>query len=455
MKKQEKIINKLKGKNVAILGFGREGKSTYKYIRKYLPELHLTILDEKDVTGEIQVKNDNNLSFNVGKDYLNNLDLYDMIIKTPGVSLKEVDTNSFKHKITSQIELLLEEYKENVIGITGTKGKSTMCTLLYQIFKNNKKDVFLLGNIGTPIFDEIDNFKDDSILVVEMSSFQIEYLKTAPHIAVILNLFIDHLNHAGSIENYHRSKLNIFKVQNEDDIGIFITDTEPLNTKVRSGKYKHKEYKVAYFKQEDSDIYIEDGYIIFNNEKIFNINEKMNLKGKHIFENLMSILIICEIYKLDRDITLKTIKEFETLPHRMEFVVEKDKIKYYNDSIATVPEATMCSIETINDVDTLITGGSDKGSDYKKFIEFLSKSGIKNIIFMPDTGYMLKEELEKICKDKNLYLIETLKEAVKLAKEITEKGKSCLMSPAAANFTEYANYVAKGEAFKEFVKGSD
>ena len=455
MKKQEKIIEKLKNKNVAILGFGREGISTYKYIRKYLPEKFLTIIDEKDIKDNEFIKGDNNLSFVIGSEYLNNLDIYDLIIKTPGISLKEVEVKSFKHKITSQIELLLEEYKDNVIGITGTKGKSTMCTLLYEIFKNSGKDVFLLGNIGVPVFDEIDNFKDDSILVVEMSSFQIEYLKTAPHIAIILNLFIDHLNHAGSIENYHESKLNIFKVQDKNDIGIFICDVEPLNTKVRNNKYKHKEFKISYEKQVDCDLYMEDGFIIYKGEKIFNTNIEMNLKGKHIFENLMTILLVCELYKIDRNIILKTVKEFKTLPHRMEFVVEKDGIKYYNDSIATVPEATMCSIDTIKDVDTLITGGSDKGSDYKEFIDFLSKSSIKNIIFMPDTGYILKEELEKICKDKNLYLIEKLKDAVDKAKEITDKGKSCLMSPAAANFTEYANYVAKGEAFKEFVKGSD
>lgn len=456
MKKQENIIRKLENKKIAILGFGREGISTYKFIRKHLPNQFLTIIDQNDVSKNELLLNDANLEFIFGPSYLENLERFDIIIKTPGISFKDIDTTRIIDKISSQMELLLEEYKENVIAITGTKGKSTTASLLYQILKNNGKDAYFVGNIGVPVFDEIDNFNEDSILVTEMSSFQIEYLKVAPHIAIVLNLFIDHLNHAGTIENYHNSKLNIFKRQTKNDIGIFITDTEPLNSKVRQNHYEHIQYKVSFDKlKEDNNIYIENGYVIFNGEKIYNVNDERKLMGKHVLENTMTILIVCELLNLNRDITTKTINDFNPLPHRMEFVEEIDEVKYYNDSIATIPEATMCTIETIGDVDTLITGGSDKGSDYNAFIQFLNKSSIENIIFMPDTGYTLKNELEKINKSKNLYLIEKLEDAVSLAKRITKKKKSCLMSPAAANFTEYANYVAKGEAFKKFVKGSD
>lgn len=454
MKQIDKIIKKLENKKIAILGFGREGISTYKFIRKYLPLINLTIIDQADIRNNEILNNDNNVNFVIGENYLENLDIYDLIIKTPGISLKDIDITNIKDKLTSQMELFLEIYKDNSIAITGTKGKSTTASLLYEILKNNGKDAKLIGNIGVPVFDEIENINENTFVILEMSSFQIEYLKVSPHISIILNLFIDHLNHAGSIEAYHNSKLNIFKNQVKDDIGIYISDTEPLNEKVRNNNYIHKQYKVLFNKSNEKNIiYIEDNFVIFNNEKIYDVNSDRKLKGNHVLENIMSILVVCELLKLDRNITNETINNFEPLPHRMEFVIEKEGIKYYNDSIATIPEATMCTIETIGDVDTLITGGSDKGSDYKKFIEFLKVSNIKNIIFMPDTGYLLKEELEKLGTEKNLYLIEKLSEAVKLAKEITEKGKSCLMSPAAANFTEYANYVAKGNAFKELVKG--
>lgn len=454
MNKVLNIINKLKNKNVAILGFGREGISSYKFIRKYLPDQKIIIIDEKDIRDNEILYGDNNIDFVIGKDYLNNLEIYDMVIKTPGIPLKDINISSIK--ITSQMELMLEEYKNNVIGITGTKGKSTTASLLYEIFKNNNKDVYLVGNIGVPVFDEIENFKDNSILIAEMSSFQIEYLDIAPHIAVILNLFIDHLNHAGTIENYHNSKLNIFKKQTKEDIGIYISDTEPLNTKVKNNKYEHIEYNISFNKNnENNNIYVENEFVIFNNEKIYNISDKRNLIGEHILKNIMCDLLISELFKLDRNITNKTINEFETLPHRMEYVGTFNDIKYYNDSIATIPEATMCSIKTISDVDTLIIGGSDKGSNYEELINFLNFSDISNIICMPDTGLALKNGLEKIGTTKKLYFIEKLKDAVSLAKKITQKNKSCLMSPAAANFTEYANYAAKGDAFKEFVKEDD
>ena len=453
MNKIEQIIEKLKNEKIAILGFGKEGISTYEFIRRYLPDKYLEILDLKDIRDNEILTGDNNVGFIIGENYLDSLEKYDLIIKTPGVVLKDIDITNIKDKITSQMELLLEVYKDNTIAITGTKGKTTTASLLYEILKNNNTDARLLGNIGLPVLDEIENINDNTVLVLEMSSFQIEYLKVAPHIAIILNLFIDHLNHAGTVEAYHKSKLNIFEKQNKDDIGIYISDTEPLNEKVRKANYKHISYKVSLDRlDEENNIYVENGYVIFNNERIYNIDDERNLKGVHILKNIMSILVISELFGLDRNITNKTINEFIPLPHRMEFVIEKEGVKYYNDSIATIPEATICSIETLGDIDTLIIGGSDKGSDYNKLIEFLRNSSIRNIIFMPDTGYMLKEELERLGTDKNLYLIEKLADAVKLAKEITEKGKSCLMSPAAANFTEYANYVAKGNAFKELVK---
>ena len=197
-----KIINKLKDKKIAILGFGREGKSTYKFIRKYLPEKELTILDINEINITDQYTN-----VITGKTYLKNLDIYDFIIKTPGISLKDIKDSNILNKITSQLELLLEVYKDNVIGITGTKGKSTTSSLLYEVIKKQKESVYLLGNIGTPVFDNIEEYNKDTILVVEMSSHQLEYIKVSPHIAIILNLFEDHLDHAGTLEHYHANKM--------------------------------------------------------------------------------------------------------------------------------------------------------------------------------------------------------------------------------------------------------
>lgn len=184
---QEEIFRKLEGKKIAILGFGLEGKSTYKFIRKF-SDCVLYILDRKDYSDDELIKNDKNVVV-ISDNYLDNLDSYDVIIKAPGVILKDKDITSFKDKITSQLELLMEVYKDNIIGITGTKGKSTTTTLIYEMFKNSGYDAHLLGNIGKPIFDEIDSFKDDSIIIIEMSALQLEFVKYSPHVALLLNLF--------------------------------------------------------------------------------------------------------------------------------------------------------------------------------------------------------------------------------------------------------------------------
>lgn len=197
----KKIIEKLENKEIAILGFGREGKSTYKFIRKHLPNKNITIIDKN----EIELEDENVIKI-TGKKYLDNLQQYDVIIKSPGISLNNIDISSFQEKITSQLELLLEVNRKNIIGITGTKGKSTTSTLTYEVLKDQLKDVYLLGNIGTPVLDDVENYTENTKLVIEMSSHQLEYIKTSPHIAAILNLYQDHLDHAGSLEHYHHNK---------------------------------------------------------------------------------------------------------------------------------------------------------------------------------------------------------------------------------------------------------
>ena len=240
---QEEIFRKLDGKKIAILGFGMEGKSTYKFIRKF-SNCILYILDQKDYSDDELIKDDSNIVV-ISDNYLSNLDSYDIIIKAPGVVLKDIDVTSFKDKITSQLELLMEVNRKNIIGVTGTKGKSTTTTLIYEMFKNCGYDAHLLGNIGTPIFDDIDNFKDDSILVIEMSALQLEFVNVSPHVAILLNLFEEHLDHAGSVEHYYENKLNIFKYQDKLDTGIYAYDNDNVRKYIDNNIYKQDMVSVS------------------------------------------------------------------------------------------------------------------------------------------------------------------------------------------------------------------
>lgn len=443
----EEIVKKLTGKNIAILGFGKEGKSTFNFIRKHLPDIPLTILDKASITVD-----DDKVTIVSGDDYLNNLEKYDLIIKSPGISLKDIDYSKIQNKITSQLELLLEVNRKNIIGITGTKGKSTTTSLMYEVLKAQRDNVFLLGNIGVPVFDMIEEYNDKSLLVIEMSSHQLEFVKNSPHIAVILNLFQDHLDHDGSLEHYHNNKMNIFKYQTADDYAIYADDNECLNAKMKTLNTDATKFNVRF---DDENIFgnavrIKNDKVFINNELVYTDGER-NLIGNHNLKNIMFVLTICKILGLDFEKARETILSFKGLKYRMEYIGTYHNIKYYNDTIATIPAATENAIEAIGDVDTLIFGGLDRGIDYKEFIDFLKNSKINNLICMPSTGTNIGHLLEN-CTTKNIKYVQTLGEANAMALQYTTPGKSCLLSPAAASYEYFKNFEEKGKAFETIVK---
>lgn len=442
---EDKIYKKLMNKNIAILGFGMEGRSTYNFIRKY-SDMHLTILDKKDYKDDPLLKNDPNVTI-ISNNYLDNLEQYDVIIKAPGVVLKDIDISGFEDKITSQLELLLEFFSKNIIGVTGTKGKSTTSTLIYEIFKDQGYDVYLLGNIGNPIFDDIDKFQDNTILVIEMSALQLEFVKHSPHVGIILNLYEEHLDHAGTLEHYHANKLNIFKYMNKEDIAIYAKDNKYLK-KYINDTYKSELITVSI--DLNSTVHIKDNFVYYKNKKLYDINSKRNLLGECNLENIMFALMVGEIYYLKLDKTINTINKFKPLSHRLELVGTYKKITFYDDAIATIPEATISAINSLKKVDTLIFGGMDRGIDYNEFVEYLRTSNLSNLICMPTTGYNIGNKL--MTSNKRIYMCDTLEEAVKTAKKVTKKDHICLMSPAAASYEYFKNFIEKGEKYQELVR---
>lgn len=448
-----KIINKLENKNIAILGFGMEGKSTYSFIRKYLPSAQLTIIDKNDVSSNELLVGDKFVSFVCGDDYLTKLEGFDLIIKSPGISLKDIDISNFSDSITSQIELLLEVDSKNIIGVTGTKGKSTTSTLIYNVIKEQNDNCFLLGNIGKPPFDVIENFNDDTILVIEMSSHQLEFIKCSPHIGIILNLYEDHLDHAGSLVHYHYNKLNMFKFQSDDDIAIYSLDNNYLRGYINSNNYKSKMYTVTFGNEVNNDtIYSKDRYIYFNNSVIYDGNMKRYLLGDHNLSNIMFVLVVADLLKLDINKATNTINNFKGLEHRLEFVRTFNSVSYYNDTIATIPNATINNIKAIGNVDTLIFGGMDRGIDYSDLISFLGFSGINNLICMPDTGFKIGNILRNNGCKKNIYMVDSLDDAVDIARRVTNQNSSCLLSPAASSYNKFKNFEEKGNYYKNLVK---
>jgi len=448
----QQIINKLSQySNIAILGFGREGKTTYEFIRKYNKDIKLTIIDKAEniIENNPELKNDPNLSFVMGPTYLEGLEQYDLIIKSPGVSLLNVDTTNLKDKLTSQLELVLEVNKKNIIGITGTKGKSTTSSLLYKIIKDQNDNVILAGNIGIPILAELENCNEDTILVVEMSSHQLEYLQVSPHISVILNLFEDHLDHSGTINHYHENKLQIFKHQTEEDYMIYCSDNKALLDYINNFPYQAQQFAVSKDNKNAACFQSAD-YVMLNNEEVYNTKEERKLLGEHNLINIMVCLTISKILKLDMKEATKSIATFEPLEYRLQNIGTINDVTYYTDTLATIPEATIASINTLPNTNTLIFGGMDRGINYDKLIEYLKTCHVTNFICMPTTGHDIGHAIGEI-EGKNFYYVETLEEAVNLAKQVTKPGTACLLSPAASSYAYFKNYADKGDQFKAFV----
>ncbi len=448
----EKLLNYLESKRILILGFGMEGEATYRFLRNHFPEKTLFIADKNAslIDTKVELMEDMYLELSLGDNYLNGIEEYDLIIKAPGISLKDVDISRFEEKITSELELFLKYVDVFSIGITGTKGKSTTSTLMYKVLIDQNKDAYLLGNIGEPIFNSLDSFKEDSIAVIELSSHALEFVKHSCNIGFILDVFEEHLDHYKSLEKYIEAKFNLAKYMKSDDYLIYNYDNELMNK--YGFNYKENDYAVSLETVADKRnvAYIKEEYIYINDKKAMNINEELNLKGMHNINNIMFIFAACDILNLDFEKVTMSVKEFKPLEHRMEFVANINGVDYYNDSIATIPASTMNAINALGNVNTLIVGGKDRGVNLEELIKFIrDNQTIKNVICLPKTGEFIKEGL--IGSDKKVYFAEKLDEAVAIAKKETEQNSICLLSPAASSYGYFKNFEERGRLFKKYV----
>lgn len=435
------IIDRLRNKKIVILGFGREGKSSLNYIRKYLPNEVIAIAD--DNIDKIDI--DDNYVVKCSKDYIKELEDYDIILKSPGIPVKDHKYDNVLSKISSQTDLFIDEYRDKIIGITGTKGKSTTSSLIYHILKNNNKDVILAGNIGLPVFDIIDDIKDDTTIVFELSSHQLEFVHQSPHIGILLNIYEEHLDHYDSFEAYQNCKKNIFKFMKNGDYLIYNPDNEYLSL---NNSVDYKLIPITNNKSITCPNYVNDKVIYYDGTKLDLSNFNVKLLGDHNYLNISFAYIVSKIFGISDTGFTTALEQFQPLPHRMEYIGESRGNKYYNDSISTIPEATIKAIESIDNIQTVIIGGMDRGINYKKLIDYIPTCSVKNIIFLPDSGRRIKEELDKLNTNKNLFMVSNLENAVKLADKITENG-GVLLSPAAASYGVYKNFEERGNHFKE------
>lgn len=390
-------------KNVLILGYGKEGQVTHDFLKKKWPKLKVGIADASQRA-----------------DYLSEQENYDCVIKTPGIPKTEVTRPH-----TTATNLFFAQNKNFTVGVTGSKGKSTTSSLIAHLLKTGGKKVRLMGNIGKPMLSAaLGPVKKDEIFVLEMSSYQLDDSAYSPNIAVVTNLFPEHMTYHGGLENYYEAKRNIIKWQKEEDAFIY----NPKNARLKAWA-KEARCEVVPFAAKLPDAQIP-------------------LLGEHNVDNVRAAVTVARRLGVSEAAIKKGIQTFKALPHRLEFVGTHRGIHFYDDAISTTPESTIQALKALKKVDTIFLGGSDRGYDFKELEKALRSAKVRNLVLFPDTG-------ARMLKSRNGFTIletRSMEAAVRFAYENTAPGKICVLSCASPSYSLWKNFEEKGDLFQALVK---
>lgn len=447
----------LNNKKVAILGLGIEGRDLVSFLLS--KNAKVTVLDKKkkeelDLEGINKAK----VNFICGENYLQNLNDFEIIFRSPGVYrfLPEiVDAEKKGVEISSALILFLELCPAKVIGVTGTKGKGTTSSLIYQMLVNSSCDAYLAGNIGTPYLELLPKLKKYSIVVLEMSSFQLIDVNKSPNISVVLNITSDHMDWHKSIKEYIQAKENIVRYQKKSDFAVINFDYEV--PKSFQNKTKAQVYNFSTRNELANGAFVKNDQIIFDNkDHKFNFGKKFGLllRGDHNLENICAAICVGEILKINDEVIRDTIFSFKGLEHRLELVDRVGGVTFYNDSFATGPQPTIAAIKAFVEPITVILGGSEKFLDYNGLGKAISKSkNVKNVVLIGDVAEKIETALlDNKYKGNFIRLNKSkMKEIVKESFRNTVKGGVVLLSPAAASFDMFKNYKDRGIQFREAV----
>lgn len=376
-------------------------------------------------------------------DYLLNT-TYDLVVKNPGIKYTAkfiVDLIKAGYQIVSEVEVALAYAKDyKVAAITGTNGKTTTTTLLYEMLKKAHKRSFVAGNIGVPVSEIVyKNGLEKAYLALELSSFQLDGIfKLKPFIANITNLKEDHLDYYNSVNDYYLSKQQVYKNQDENDYLLVNLDDKTVLKYLDNVKSK----QITYSLDKASDIKIVESKVYYKEKMLFDINQ-MTLPGDHNIYNGIVASIMAYLLDVDIEIINEVMHNFKGVSHRLEFVQEINGVKYYNDSKATNIESLIVALKAFKNPVVLIAGGYDKKIEFKELAKYTDK--VKQVILFGETKYKLKAVF------KDAILADNLLQATNLAKQLSKKGDVVLFSPACASFDQFKDYEQRGEIFKQYV----
>ena len=444
-------------KSVMILGYGREGQSTLRLLDQCCPNLPLTIADADPLLVQKHPElNHEKLTVITGPGYLDQLNHFDLIIKSPGISLFKSGAAFNPDRISSQTDLFLRAYASQVAGITGTKGKSTTSSLLHHIIRTYTSDTLLAGNIGVPLFDLVDKIAPATRIICELSSHQLEYITRAPAISILLNLFQEHLDHYASFRHYQLAKFQIALKQRFNDAFIYDGSDDNILKLMEDLRLPGSKFPVYTGEFPGDGAGISGNHLVLRNkgaERILLSSEHgCKLAGTHNLRNIISAASAAGMMNIPSAAIAEGVATFTPLEHRIEYAGNFSGKVFYNDSISTIPEAAMAAVATLKNVDTLILGGYDRGIDYTGLADFICKSGIKNIILTGPAGERISGLLRQFKKcNPSTFFISEFEPAVEKAVSVTPAGGVCLLSPAASSYDRFKNFEERGRLFKELV----
>lgn len=446
----------VKGKKVLVFGLGISGIGAGQILERHGAEVIMYDGNQKLTEEKIkkQLGEDSSAKIVIGdfpEEVLENLD---MTVLSPGVPTDLPVIEKMREQgitVIGEVELAYQFGKGDVLAITGTNGKTTTTTLLGEIMKNYQEDVFVVGNIGTPYTTAVEKMTDNTITVAEMSSFQLESIVDfRPRVSAILNFTPDHLNRHHTMEAYIEAKENIAKNQTEKDTCVL--NYEDDVTRVFGENVKSK---VLYFSSQrilEEGIYLENGQIVLamNGEKtpVCHVDE-LNILGTHNHENAMAAAGMAAAYGVPVDVIRRTLKEFQGVEHRIEYVAEKNGVVYYNDSKGTNPDAAIKGIQAMNRPTVLIGGGYDKDSAYDEWIDSFDGK-VKKLVLLGATRDKIAETA-RAHGFEDIEMADTFEEAFAKCVENAKPGDAVLLSPACASWGMFKNYEERGDKFKELV----
>ena len=463
--KLEEFNTFLQGKNIAIIGLGVSNTPLLEYL--YNLKANVTIFDKRtreNIDSSLLERVEHyKMQTSLREDYLKGLVGFDIIFRSPSCmpTLPEIQKEIERGAVlTTEIEMVLELCPGKIIGVTGSDGKTTTTSLIYQIIKEKGYNCYLGGNIGTPIFTELKNMTPENVVVLELSSFQLMNMKISPNVAVITNVTPNHLDIHSSYDEYVDAKTNIFKSQKLEDTLVLNYDNDITKSFAKVGvDALGNPSKIIYFSSKTK---LENGYIV--DDGIIKLSEngvrrhlidtkELLLKGEHNFENICAALAATKDL-VDIDTQIKAVKEFKGVEHRIEYIRQIDGVTWYNDSVASSPTRTIVALNSFKEKVILIAGGYDKHLEYEPLAKPIVDN-VSTLILLGQTAEKIekatKRELNKQNKDLPIYRCSSLEECIEVAKKVAKEGDTVILSPASASFDMFKNAVERGLIFKNIV----